>query len=113
MRIEGAQEVKRQLEAMVHALADAAEELANESERGRTTARPRPVAVDNEPEPRDARRARSRGRRAGADPRPRRSVTEAEAATDEGPAVKADLKPVEVVPDSTTTRTSRSSTPSR
>jgi hypothetical protein len=52
MRIEGAQEVKRQLEAMVHALADAAEELAAESERSREAARPRPVAIDDEPEPR-------------------------------------------------------------
>jgi hypothetical protein len=51
MRIEGAAEVKRQLESMVHALADAAEELAAESERGRAaTERPRPVAVPD-PEP--------------------------------------------------------------
>ena len=97
MRIEGAQEVKRQLEAMVHALADAAEELANESERSRPTARPRPVAVDDEPEPR---------MRAVPDPRvvepmaeAEPEVTEAEAVRDEGPATNGDLKPVEVVPD--------------
>lgn len=100
MRIEGAQEVKRQLEAMVHALADAAEELAHESERGRETVRPRPVAVDDDPEPRV---------RAVPDPKvvepvpdAEPEVTEAEApvaAADEGPAVTGDLKPVEVAPD--------------
>ncbi len=52
MRIEGAQEVKRQLETMVHALAHAAEELAAESEQGRLAPVPRPVQVDDEPEPR-------------------------------------------------------------
>jgi hypothetical protein len=86
MRIEGAQEVKRQLEAMVHALADAAEELANESERSRTTARPRPVAVDDEPEPR-------------MHAVPDSEVTEAEAAGETGEATASDIKPVEVVPE--------------
>jgi hypothetical protein len=52
MRIEGAQEVKRQLESMVHALAHAAEELAAESEQGRLAPVPRPVQVDDEPAPR-------------------------------------------------------------
>jgi hypothetical protein len=52
MRIDGAQEVKRQLEAMVHALAHAAEELAAESEQRRQAVRPRPVAIDEEPVPR-------------------------------------------------------------
>jgi hypothetical protein len=52
MRIDGAQEVKRQLEAMVHALAHAAEELAAESEQGRLAPVPRAVSVDDEPEPR-------------------------------------------------------------
>lgn len=53
MRIQGAEEVKRQLESMVHALARAAEELAAESEKARPAPpRPRPVAVDDEPEPR-------------------------------------------------------------
>ena len=52
MRIEGAQEVKRQLESMVHALAHAAEELAAESEQGRLAPVPRPVQVDDEPGPR-------------------------------------------------------------
>src|SRR5215212_3579375 len=42
MRIEGAQEVKRQLETMVHALAKAAEDLAAESDKGREAPRPRP-----------------------------------------------------------------------
>src|SRR4051812_20348326 len=51
MRIDGAQEVKRQLESMVHALAHAAEELAAESEKSRQTPRPPPVAVDDDPEP--------------------------------------------------------------
>jgi hypothetical protein len=50
MRMDGALEVKRQLETMVHALADTAEELAAESESGRPP-RPRPVAVDDEPDP--------------------------------------------------------------
>jgi hypothetical protein len=51
MRIEGAHEVKRQLETMVHALAHAAEELGAESEGSRATPpRPRPVAVED-PEP--------------------------------------------------------------
>jgi cell division septum initiation protein DivIVA len=50
MRIEGAQEVKRQLETMVHALADAAEKLAGESEHAHEAPRPRPVAVED-PEP--------------------------------------------------------------
>jgi hypothetical protein len=87
MRIEGAQEVKRQLETMVHALAHAAEELASESDRGRQAPRPRPVVVDDEPPPR---------MRAVPD------ATEAEApaaASDKGPAKVADLQPVEVVPD--------------
>lgn len=85
MRIEGAQDVKRQLEAMVHALADAAEELAAESERGREAARPRPVAVeDAEPAP---------------DAEPEVIEAEAPDATAEQPATNSDLKPVEVVPD--------------
>jgi hypothetical protein len=52
MRIDGAHEVKRQLESMVHALAHAAEELAAESEQGRLAPVPRPVSMDDEPEPR-------------------------------------------------------------
>jgi hypothetical protein len=86
MRIEGAQEVKRQLESMVHALAHAAEELASESEKGREAPRPRPVVVDDEPAPR---------MRAVPD------ATEDEApaaASDTGPAKPADLQPVEVLP---------------
>lgn len=49
MRIDGAAEVKRQLETMVHALANAAEELAGESGLPREVPRPRPVAVEDEP----------------------------------------------------------------
>jgi F0F1-type ATP synthase membrane subunit b/b' len=97
MRIEGAQEVKRQLEAMVHALADAAEELAHESERGRATARPRPVVVDDEPEPRM--RAVPDPKVVEPEPEAEPDVTEVERAGDEGPAVTSDLKPVEVVPE--------------
>ena len=52
MRIEGALEVKRQLETMVHALARAAEELAAESGSGDAPPPPRPVAADDEPAPR-------------------------------------------------------------
>jgi hypothetical protein len=52
MRIEGAQQVKSQLETMVHALAQAAAELAAESEHSREVPRPRPVAVEDDPEPR-------------------------------------------------------------
>jgi hypothetical protein len=100
MRIEGAEEVKRQLEGMIHALADAAEELAHESERGRETARPRALDIGEEPAPR---------MRAVPDPDvvepvpdAEPEVTEAEAPAaqaDEGPAAKPDLQPVEVVPD--------------
>jgi hypothetical protein len=49
MRIDGAAEVKRQLETMVRALANAAEELAAESGLPREVPRPRPVAVEDEP----------------------------------------------------------------
>jgi hypothetical protein len=74
MRIEGALEVKRQLEAMVHALADAAEELAAESESGREPPRPRPVAVDDEPAPR------------------MRAVPEPDEPEEPGPAVVTELR---------------------
>jgi F0F1-type ATP synthase membrane subunit b/b' len=52
MRIEGAEEAKRQLETMVHALAAAAADLAAESDHGREPPRPRPVALDDNPPPR-------------------------------------------------------------
>jgi hypothetical protein len=52
MRINGAQEVKRQLETMVHALAHSASELAAESEQGRLAPVPRSIEVDDSPEPR-------------------------------------------------------------
>src|SRR3954463_4827036 len=52
MRIGGAQEVKRQLETMVHALAHTAENLAAESEQGRLAPVPRPISADDEAEPR-------------------------------------------------------------
>jgi F0F1-type ATP synthase membrane subunit b/b' len=48
MRMEGAQEVKRQLDTMVKALATAAEELAGESSVPREVPRPRPVAVEDD-----------------------------------------------------------------
>jgi hypothetical protein len=52
MRINGAQEVKRQLETMVHALAHSAADLAAESEQGRLAPVPRSIDVDDDPEPR-------------------------------------------------------------
>jgi len=52
MRIGGAQEVKRQLETMVQALAHTAENLAAESEQGRLAPVQRPITLDDEPEPR-------------------------------------------------------------
>jgi hypothetical protein len=52
MRINGAQEVKRQLETMVHALAHSAADLAAESEQGRLAPVPRSIEVDDDPEPR-------------------------------------------------------------
>jgi hypothetical protein len=51
MRINGAQEVKRQLETMVHALAHTAENLAAESDQGRLAPVARPIPMDDEPEP--------------------------------------------------------------
>jgi hypothetical protein len=52
MRIDGAREVKRQLETMVQALAHTAENLAAESEQGRLAPVTRPISVDDDPEPR-------------------------------------------------------------
>ena len=52
MRIGGAQEVKRQLETMVHALAHTAESLAAESGQGRLAPVERPIGIDDDPEPR-------------------------------------------------------------
>jgi hypothetical protein len=52
MRIGGAQEVKRQLETMVHALAHTAESLAAESEQGRLAPVARSIEIDDELEPR-------------------------------------------------------------
>lgn len=130
MRIDGAQEVKRQLESMVHALADTAEELAAESETARPPHRPRPVSVGDEPlsqshvravpDPDPAvvtelRAAKPAEASAEAEPAPQAvaepvpdeppAVTEAEAEApaaveDDGPAEPTDLQPVEVVPDS-------------
>jgi hypothetical protein len=120
MRIDGAEEVKRQLETMVHALADAAEELAAESESALPPPPPRPVAVDDEPAPRmravpDAEpdpavvtelrpEAASEPAEPGAEPVPdaEPETTEAEASAArrrEGPAEPSDLEPVDVVPD--------------
>jgi hypothetical protein len=130
MRIEGAQEAKRQLETMVHALAGAAEELAAESDSGREPPRPRPVAIDDDPPPRmravpdpmDAEpdpavvtelhvpeaEAAAAPAAAGAEPVPdvEPDVTETAGASsvadrDGGPAEPVDLQPVEVVPDPT------------
>jgi hypothetical protein len=109
MRMEGAEEVKRQLETMVHALADAAEELARESERSRPAPRAGPVAVDDEPAPQgtvtELRVPQQPAADAGAAepvPEAEPEQTEAEApaaARDEGPAEARDVKPVEVVPE--------------
>src|SRR3954463_10373137 len=52
MRINGAQEGKRQLETMVYALAHTAETLAAESEQGRLAPLARPIQMDDQPEPR-------------------------------------------------------------
>jgi F0F1-type ATP synthase membrane subunit b/b' len=121
MRMEGAQDVKRQLDTMVQALATAAEELAAESGLVREVPRPRPVAVEDEPPAAEQPRMR-----AVPEPEETASVTElrvpqkaepepevaeplpeaepevtegdAAAASDNGPATKADVTPVEVVP---------------
>lgn len=125
MRIEGAQEAKRQLETMVHALAGAAEDLAAESGTGRQPLRPRPVALDDDPTPRmravptpppkpdpavvtelrvPQAPAESAPASPGAEPVPHSEpvATEAEAPAalrDAGPAQPADLEPVAVTPD--------------
>jgi hypothetical protein len=78
MRIHGAEEVKRQLETMVHALADAAQKLAAESEHSHEPPRPRPVAVED-PEP--------------------ATVTELRTAPTPEPESKPEPAVVEVVPD--------------
>jgi hypothetical protein len=126
MRIDGAAEVKRQLETMVHALANAAEELAGESSFPREVPRPRPVAVEDEPtggvepeqprmravpEPEETASVTELRVPQKAEPDPEVAeplpdaepeVTEAEApvasGTDNGPATKADVTPVEVIP---------------
>jgi hypothetical protein len=121
MRIDGAAEVKRQLETMVHALAGAAEELAGESSLVREVPRPRPVAVEDEPAEQPRMRAVPEPEESAsvtelrvpqkaepdpevAEPLPDAApdVTEAEVpaavANDEGPATTADVTPVEVVP---------------
>jgi hypothetical protein len=105
MRLDGAQEVKRQLETMVKALANAAEELAAQSSVPREVPRPRPVAVDDDeprmravPEPEET--ASVTELRATPEPEPEAApeVTEAAAAADDGPATEGDVTPVEVVP---------------
>jgi F0F1-type ATP synthase membrane subunit b/b' len=118
MRIDGAAEVKRQLETMVHALANAAEELAGESSFPREVPRPRPVAVEDEPaeprmravpEPEETasvtelrvpQKAATEPDVAEPLPDSEPDVTEAPAASgsDNGPATKADVTPVEVIP---------------
>ena len=116
MRIDGAQEVKRQLEAMVHALASAAEDLAGESSSGHQPQRPRSVDLGDEPglravpEPEAANVTELRVPQhpeptpPQAEPVPDEEppATEAEApaaATADGPAQVSDLQPVDVVPE--------------
>jgi hypothetical protein len=118
MRIDGAQEVKRQLETMVHALATAAEDLAAESSSGREPQRPRSVSLDDEPEPglravpepeaanvtelRVPQHPEATPPQAEPVPDAEPAVTETEAAseTDAGPAQPSDLTPVDVIPES-------------
>jgi hypothetical protein len=126
MRIEGAQEVKRQLETMVHALAEAAETLAAESESAAPRREPRPSAAGAEPaarvrsvpEPQDAEpdpavvtelrvpepEAATEPAGSGAEPVPDQEPQATEAARPaadraDGPAAPSDLEPVAVVPD--------------
>jgi hypothetical protein len=114
MRIGGALEVKRQLETMVRALAETAEQLAAESDVARPH-RPRPVVVDDErdpavvtelrvpppppPPPEPAEPVEARGEPVP-DAGPTATETEAPFASgDAGPAQPSDFEPVEVVPD--------------
>jgi hypothetical protein len=126
MRIDGAAEVKRQLDTMVQALAHAAEELAAESGFSGEVPRPRPVAVDDEPvapapepeqprmravpEPEDTanvtelrvpQKAEPEPEVAEPEPESAPEVTEAKApaaSKRNGPAKKADVTPVDVIP---------------
>jgi hypothetical protein len=110
MRIGGALEVKRQLETMVRALAETAEQLAAESETARPH-RPRPVAVDDEPDPSVVTELRVPPPPPPPEPAEARTesvpdagpaTTEAEAPSaraDAGPAQPQEYDPVEVVPD--------------
>jgi hypothetical protein len=109
LRIQGAQEVKGQLESMVHALAAAAQQLADESEAAREAPRPRPLNIEDEPahppvravpEPEAA--TVTELRTAEPEPEAEPEVTEAEAPLADaaaGPAEPADLKPVDVQPE--------------
>jgi hypothetical protein len=129
MRIEGAQEVKRQLETMVRALAEAAETLAAESEaaaparepgpgpvaapadepapRVRAVPEPEPAEPDpavvtelRVPEPEAATEPAEAGAEPVPDEEPEATEAEAPAATRaDGPAEPTDLEPVDVVPD--------------
>lgn len=83
MRLASAEEAKRQLDTMVRALADTAAELAAESRQGRPAP---PAAPPAEPEP-----------VAASEPEPRVRVVPDPVVAEE-PA-KAELKPVEAVPD--------------
>ena len=106
MRINGAQEVKRQLEAMVHALAHTAENLAAESEQGRLAPVPRSISFDDDPEPRiqavpePEAPVRAEAEQQPAEPEPA-NVTELRAAEPEAPtAPEAAPEPVaEAAPD--------------
>jgi hypothetical protein len=111
MRIEGAREVKHQLESMVHALAEAAQQLADESESLRDPVTPRPidVAPDEPAAPRmravpEPEQASVTELRSTPEPEPdaEPEVTEAQAPAaerDDGPARPRDLKPVDVEPE--------------
>jgi hypothetical protein len=90
MRIDGAAEVKRQLETMVHALADAAEELASESSLVREAPRPRPVAVEDEP-------AEQPRMRAVPEPEETASVTELRVPQEPGREPEPEVEDVEEV----------------
>jgi outer membrane biosynthesis protein TonB len=91
MRLASAEEVKRQLDTMVRALAEAAADLAAESRHGRSSgeAAPESPVVEAAPEPAAA--------EPEPEPAPRVRVVPDPVVAEE--PVKAELKPVEAVPD--------------
>jgi hypothetical protein len=98
MRINGAQEVKRQLETMVHALSHTAENLAAESEQGRLAPVARPIQMDDEPEPRIQAVPEPQPEQAEPDPG---NVTELRVPEPE-PAAPAEPEPMPAEPPSVT-----------